>query len=440
MIKIEKIEEYNRIYIPRETKNEISIVYLKDPWNGDVYGIVPHYIQTTDNYYIVDLGLKDYIENSGTYTIQLTNGNDEPFQTVDVVVNLGDELDLNSYVQHQPIEYFFFYPHTIRKGGTPIDSPYVQFTTLNGTTHTVNYNNGIIPRNAFRRNFGMYSAKLVGIKAIQQMAFYECTNLHKVEFIDCPENFYSIEQSVFEGCSNLESIVIPSSINGLGDFCFKGCTSMSSITLPNMMSLIGDSCFEGCTSLKEITVPYLRGGTVGEGVFAECSSLERVLLDDDLKYLSDWSFNLTSSLKQINLENIQTIRDEAFFATGLKSVIMPKCEEIGAYAFNESPNLEYVKIRDCGVIGEGAFLDCNNLTTIVLNAPINIDETAFEGCSKLNDITVCVPIGGIVEALTQNAAPKGVFRTYHDYLDFVSSNLPQGWTVEEISEPIDWEK
>lgn len=55
-----------------------------------------------------------------------------------------------------------------------------------------------------------------------------------------------IEDNCFNGCSELTSITIPSSVTHLPSRCFFGCSSLTSVTLPSSIKLLGEYCFYGC--------------------------------------------------------------------------------------------------------------------------------------------------------------------------------------------------
>jgi len=58
----------------------------------------------------------------------------------------------------------------------------------------------------------------------------------------------------FEGCSNLESITIPSSVTSIGNFAFTGCSSLESFVVPSTVTSKGQAMFQGCTGLKTLTI------------------------------------------------------------------------------------------------------------------------------------------------------------------------------------------
>ena len=60
--------------------------------------------------------------------------------------------------------------------------------------------------------------------------------------------------NTFEGCVNLESIVLPAGLRFIYYRAFLNCRKLTTINIPEYVSTIGESCFLGCTSLREVTV------------------------------------------------------------------------------------------------------------------------------------------------------------------------------------------
>jgi hypothetical protein len=75
---------------------------------------------------------------------------------------------------------------------------------------------------------------------------------------------------MFEGCSNLTSVVYPGKIVEIGDRAFKNCESLTEFEIKESVSSIGDYCFDGCLNLSSIiskpiiaptTAPFSFGST-----------------------------------------------------------------------------------------------------------------------------------------------------------------------------------
>ena len=63
-----------------------------------------------------------------------------------------------------------------------------------------------------------------------------------------------IDDSAFDGCISLTSIIIPDGVTSIGSSAFSGCTNLMSITIPDSVTDIGNYVFEDCTNLTAINV------------------------------------------------------------------------------------------------------------------------------------------------------------------------------------------
>jgi hypothetical protein len=62
----------------------------------------------------------------------------------------------------------------------------------------------------------------------------------------------TIADNKFFNCSELTEMIIPASINEIGQRAFYGCSSLKSITLPSDIKVIGNSAFERCSALSSV--------------------------------------------------------------------------------------------------------------------------------------------------------------------------------------------
>ena len=60
------------------------------------------------------------------------------------------------------------------------------------------------------------------------------------------------KDGTFEGCSSLQSIKIPNSINSIASHTFEGCSELQKIDIPNSVSRINRYAFFGCSALQSI--------------------------------------------------------------------------------------------------------------------------------------------------------------------------------------------
>jgi hypothetical protein len=175
------------------------------------------------------------------------------------------------------------------------------------------------------------------LKIIEAMAFYHCSGLTGPLVLPAGVHTlgYPTEKSeggVFEGCSNLNGLLLSEQLQTLGNGAFKDCGKIEGeILLTPKITGVGDAL-----AMK--------------GVFENCRKVSRVMFTDNITEIGRFAFSGCESLSDVG-------------------------------AFRLPVNLEY--------IGEGAFFRCRNLQG-VLSIPSRVyaigvqDHTergSFEDCS-----------------------------------------------------------
>ena len=213
------------------------------------------------------------------------------------------------------------------------------------------------------------------ITSIGEYAFWNCASLTSITI---PNSVKSIGDYAFSSCTSLEGVIIPNSVTSIGDALFYNCTSLSSIELgtgiteirgiydsgyygtgyfgmfgnctslteiiiPNSVEIIGDGAFDSCTSLSSITIPN-SVTSIGEYAFFNCTSLTDITIPNSVTSIGGNAFCYCTSLNTVTIPNSITDIAEYTFGgcTSLKSVTIPvSVTSIGAYAFNDA-NLENI--------------------------------------------------------------------------------------------------
>ena len=106
-----------------------------------------------------------------------------------------------------------------------------------------------------------------------------------------PEDI-EIGSYAFFDCTDLKTVVIPSTVTIIGDMAFAGCESLESIVLPPTVTVIGDGAFEVCRSLESIALPPAVT-VIGDGAFMLCESLESIVIPESVKEIGEYAFALT---------------------------------------------------------------------------------------------------------------------------------------------------
>ncbi len=260
----------------------------------------------------------------------------------------------------------------------------------------------------------------------------------------------SIGGSVFEDCSNLTSIEIPSSVTSIGEDAFSGtpwltnlqntsygiatasdgqtrfvidvptditddeldmtnvkviaggafslCSNLTNIEVPSRVTSIGDRAFSGCSNLTSIEIPS-NVTSIGDYAFEDCSVLETVTFGDSsqLESIGDSAFQFCRNLTSITISSsVRSIGDDAFSNCNALGTVTfgdnSQLESIGSYAFRDCFKLTSIEIPDSVTsIGDYAFSSCFALGTVTFGEDSQLESigsSAFSNCFNLTSIEI----------------------------------------------------
>ncbi|MBR6292791.1 MAG: leucine-rich repeat domain-containing protein [Bacteroidales bacterium] len=236
------------------------------------------------------------------------------------------------------------------------------------------------------------------VDTIGEQAFSACSSLTSVTI---GNSVTSIGFNAFNSCSNLTSVTISNSVTSIGGWAFGHCDSLVNINIPNSVTYIGDHAFYDCRSLTSITIP--EGVTELIGTFDECMALSSVVLPNSITTIGDNTFNHCSGLTSIMLhEGVQSIGHSAFQScSNLSSISLPSSlKSIGEWAF-DGCGLVSITIPDSVLlIKEGAFYACHELVNVTLPESLDsIGGGVFAYCRKLSSVNIPPKIKAIAGGL-----------------------------------------
>lgn len=246
------------------------------------------------------------------------------------------------------------------------------------------------------------------------------TSIGKRAFSDCYfTSLITSDSEIPTGAYDLP-LIIPYSVNNIGEGAFYGCI-LNSVILPYGVTAIGNSAFENCRRLASIDIPN-SVTSIGKDAFKSTAWLSNQ--PDGLIYAGKIAYYYKGTMPENTSiefdDGTLAIADDLFLGcNNLISVSIPNSVIlIGNNAFNNCKNLTSAIIGNSVTsIGEFAFSYCINLTSVTIGNSVRfIERFAFDGCEKLTSITFPSCLLKIGEASFQNCKnissveiPEGVY-------------------------------
>ena len=255
---------------------------------------------------------------------------------------------------------------------------------------------------------------------IKRIGFF--ANNSSLERIVIPEGVVEISDDAFFSCINLKEVVLPNSLEYIGDSAFAH-TAIEEIEISEDVSHVGKRAFSGCEKLVSLKVPFARtgefysdwdslwnsgisnkdcivySGTLDElsfiisadGTYYICTGLplETTLTEVvvpsvhnglPVKEIGSMAFSYCNFTSIELPDGLVYIDDWAFNGCmHLDSIVLPDTvKEIGRSVFGVTALKDVVLSENLDYIGPNAFNGCENLTKIILPASVTyIDESAF---------------------------------------------------------------
>lgn len=260
-----------------------------------------------------------------------------------------------------------------------------------------------IGERAFSGCTGLVSITIPEGVTTLQYTFYNCINLKEVilpnTLTTLKEYSYISSQGdlasagVFQGCSSLTKITLPSSLKTIEAYAFKNCTSLTSVNIPNSVTVMHGGVFSGCTSLKTVKLPdnltaisnvfYSKSGKTASsdmdsGMFYNCTSLEKITIPDSVKSVSAYTFYGCNNLVDLTIPDGVSFSDYAFNEGG------KKLKSAGPVGSNSN-----IKIRNIGTQWDQNMKYFSALESVVIPEPVvTIGKEAFKNCTSLTSLTI----------------------------------------------------
>ena len=146
--------------------------------------------------------------------------------------------------------------------------------------------------------------------------------------------YHSRDDYPFEGCKNLQTVVLKDTVGHIGNHMFEGC-GLANVTIPESVHSMGYGAFADCTALTNVTIlgnitndwgrtQSETGATTDDYPFRGCTRLEKVVLGENLTRIGAWMFGACSHLATLTIpDGILNVGSSAFCGSGLKTLYVP---------------------------------------------------------------------------------------------------------------------
>ena len=132
------------------------------------------------------------------------------------------------------------------------------------------------------------------------------------EDFEINEGVTNVVENAFNGCSNLKTVIIPSSVTSIGKSAFAYCTNLTSIEIPNSVTSIGPETFNRCSNLKNIKLPNSIA-IIQSDIFFYCTSLQSIIIPNSVITIKNGAFFNCNKLTSIKFSNSLTSIEKGAF-------------------------------------------------------------------------------------------------------------------------------
>ena len=214
-----------------------------------------------------------------------------------------------------------------------------------------------------------------------------------------PNSLKTIEKGALCGLNKLNSITLPfigsdaeNSKSGKFSYIFDSVpASLRKVELTATPALLAGD-FEGCSLIERITLPESIE-LIQAGAFRDLTSLVEITLAESNENYKIEGGNLYNKDGSILLRYVEKNEDLFEIPEGVKT--------IASYAFEDSALENVIFNEELQTLNSNAFVDCTQITELVL--PLGLKEIkagAFSGLSNLNSVALPF-IGNKAEGATE---------------------------------------
>lgn len=189
----------------------------------------------------------------------------------------------------------------------------------------------------FYRCFNLTEVNFPFVETVPKKCFNECNSLVKASF----ESAKIIGSDAFYDCYNLETIYFPK-VEKILDSAFYFCNSITEMDFPKLIDF-GFQAFANCQSLEKFKAPFLKklceyaftNYNDFSGIWLETPNLNTLIIPN-VETADDYAFAYLSGLTELDLPNLKTIGENAFYESGVNYLYAPELQTAGSLPIAEN--------------------------------------------------------------------------------------------------------
>lgn len=175
-----------------------------------------------------------------------------------------------------------------------------------------------IGRYSFDENVKIVSSPRRRLKKAQteepspkNVAFIEETERYTLDergALTFKDDVTQIKDDEFKGRNDIKKVIIPGTVEFIGERSFSGCKSLNGVTLGEGVRVIWEGAFSGCRNLKRIHLPASME-TICSSAFSCCKGLKEAFVPSNA-HIDRYAFSGCDSLKKVIIRDIQPFTAE----------------------------------------------------------------------------------------------------------------------------------
>jgi hypothetical protein len=166
---------------------------------------------------------------------------------------------------------------------------------------------------------------------------------NRISEIVIPDTVEYIGEFAFDGCTNLAKVTMGNAVTEIGVGAFSDCIVLTDVTLSSELTKIDRFTFWGCLKLEKIVIPA-KATEIGAMAFADCVALKDVTIGAAVKTIGDLAFDADEALVEITIPATVENIGRVIFGASNETVKIVAAENSVAQAYATANGYAFEKL------------------------------------------------------------------------------------------------